>query len=115
MKRVRTLVASAILLAVCAAGCSGDIPDEYKAFGIPPSPDRVAKIDKITQGTGRIQYKITYETQFDPVAYAKANSAILKAGYVEKASGMYQGPKKSFDFTCVTASPAYCFLTVEPD
>jgi hypothetical protein len=104
-----------LALAVVLAGCSTDIPDEYKAFGIPPSPERVAKIDKINQGSGRVQYKITYEMPFDPVAYAKASSAILKAGYVEKASGMYQGPKGGFDFTCTTASPAYCFLTITPE
>ncbi len=113
--RISTQGASVILTGLALTACSGDIPDQYAAYGIPPSPDRVAKIDKITQGTGRIQYKITYEVPFDPPAYAKASSAILKDGYIEKASGMYTGPKGSFEFTCVTASPAYCFLTVDPD
>jgi hypothetical protein len=107
--------ASIILVALGLGACSDDIPDKYAAYGIPPSPDRVAKIDKITQGTGRIQYKITYEVPFDPPAYAKANSAILKDGYMEKAAGMYTGPKGSFEFTCVTATPAYCFLTIDPE
>ena len=104
-----------IIAALCLGACSDDIPDQYAAYGIPPSPDRVAKIDRITQGTGRIQYKITYEVPFDPPAFAKANSAILKDGYMEKAAGMYTGPKGSFEFTCVTANPAYCFLPIDPD
>lgn len=103
------------VLAAFSVACSTDVPDEYKAFGIPPSPERVSKIDKITQGSGRVQYKITYETPFDQAAYGKAHSAILKAGYVEKATGMYQGPKGGFDFTCTVASPAYCFLTITPE
>ena len=103
-----------LALGVFLTGCSTDVPDEYKAMGIPPNPERVATIDKIKQGSGNIQYKILYKEPFDPAAYGKANSGILKEGYVETGLGRFTGPKGSFEFVCTKADPAYCYLTISP-
>jgi hypothetical protein len=112
LDRMRSPLLLLGVLSLCA--CSTDVPDEYKAMGIPPNPDRVEKIDKIKQGSGMIQYKILYKEPFDQAAYGKANSAIVKEGYVESGAGRFAGPKGAFEFTCVKATPSYCYLTVAP-
>jgi hypothetical protein len=92
-------LAFAVLLLAIAA-CSGKIPDEYAALGIPPNPDRVAKIEKDDAGD-ETTYRILYATAFSAEDFMKTNMRIAEAGYKadERGNG-FSGPRGAFVFSC---------------